>query len=307
MIISILSAVLAIIGIVWIMRLTPDQVTADLLDLITPRDSLREQARNMREGRAKHRIFRLISNVKGAMVMAGRERQFSLVCTAAIVLCALGIVLAVLINNIWMMPALVGVGVLVPFIAISGIYNKYRTKEKEELETAMSIISTSYIRSNDIIRSVAENLPYIKPPLKDVFQAFVVEATTITSDVGYAIANLRSKIDDTVYREWCTTLLQCQDDNTQRDTLLATVDKLADVRTVNGELQTMIANARNEYWIMVLLVILNIPILYFTNRDWLDILLFSTPGKITCGVVSLVILVTTVLMLRFTRPLEYKR
>ena len=307
MILSILSAALAITGIILWARLTPEQVTADLLDLITPRDSLKEQARNYREGRKKHRLFRLLTNIQSAMVLAGREHQFTLSCTAAIVLCALGVTVAVLINNLWMMPALIGIGVLAPFLSISGIYSKYRTKEKEELETTMSIISTSYIRSNDLIGAVSENLPYIKPPLKDVFQSFVVEATTITADVGYAIANMRGKIDDAVFREWCTTLLQCQDDNTQRDTLLAIVDKLADIRTVNGELQTMIANARTEYWIMVLLVFLNLPILYFTNRDWLDMLLFTTPGKITCGVICLVMLITTILMVRFTRPLEYKR
>ena len=69
----------------------------------------------------------------------------------------------------------------------------------------------AYLRNDDIITAVKENLDYLKPPLKDNFTAFVNDATYITS-VEQAIKNLKSKVDDDIYREWCDALLQCQSD-----------------------------------------------------------------------------------------------
>ena len=46
------------------------------------------------------------------------------------------------------------------------------------------------------------------------------------------------------------------------------VSKLTDVRLVNNSLKTMLAETRREYWMMVLMVVGNIPLLYCLNRDW---------------------------------------
>ncbi len=58
---------------------------------------------------------------------------------------------------------------------------------------------------------------------------------------------------------------------------------------------------------MVVLVVCNIPLMYALNKDWFDTLIFSIPGKIVLSLCGLVIVVTAVLMMRFTRPVEYKR
>ena len=137
--------------------------------------------------------------------------------------------------------------------------------------------------------------------------AFEGEATTISSNIKHALYNLKEKVDDEIFREWCDTLIQCQDDRTLKDTLLPIVAKLTDVRIVNNELKTMLSSVRAEYWTMVALVVGNVPLLYLLNKDWFHTLLFSTPGKITCGICGVVILVTALFMLKFTKPIEYKR
>ena len=69
----------------------------------------------------------------------------------------------------------------------------------------------------------------------------------------------------------------------------------------------MLAGARNEYWMMVALVVGNVPLLYLLNKDWFHTLLYSTPGKAVCGLCGLVILITAMFMKKFTKPIEYKR
>lgn len=143
--------------------------------------------------------------------------------------------------------------------------------------------------------------------MREVFCAFEGDATAVSSNIKRALFNLREKVDDEIFREWCDTVIQCQDDRTLKDTLLSVVAKLTDVRIVNSELKTMLSSVRNEYWMMVALVVGNIPLLYLLNKDWFNTLMFSTPGKAVLGICGAVILITALFMLKFTKPIQYKR
>lgn len=307
MIFSVISSVLIIISIVCLFGLTPEQVTDDLMKLITPNDTMRDKSRNLRGNKKKHRLYRTLVKMKTALAVTGKLKQFTIVCCASLVLFAAGIIVSVLIDNIFLMPVLSVAFALIPFFYTTSTLSYYEKNTKEELETALSIITTSYVRSDDIVAAVRENIKYIKPPLRDVFKSFEGEATAISSNIKRALYKLKSMVDNEIFWEWCDTLIQCQDDRTLKDTLLPIVAKLTDVRIVNSELKTMLSSARNEYWFMVALVVGNIPLLYLLNKDWFHTLLFTTPGKLVCGICGMVILITALFMMKFTKPVEYKR
>lgn len=307
MIYSIISSVLFIIAIVCFFKLTPEQVSDDVISIITPNDTLRDKARNMRGNKKKHPIYKKLIRMKTALAVTGKSKQFTLVCCASLVLFAGGAILSILINNIFLLPVLSIAFALLPFFYTTSTLSYYEKHTKEELETTLSIISTSYIRSDDIVSAVGENIAYIKPPLREVFQAFVGDVTAVSSNTKRALMNLKDKIDDEIFDEWCDTLIQCQDDRTLKDTLQPVVAKLTDVRVVNNELRTMLSSVRNEYWMMVALVAGNIPLLYFLNREWFNTLMFTTPGKVVLGICGMVILITALFMVKFTKPIAYKR
>lgn len=307
MIFSIISSLLLVIGIGILFGLTPERVTTDLLSVITPHDTLREQSRSLRENKKRHGIYEKLMKIKTALTVTGKAKQFSLICFLSVVLFVIGILLSVAIKNLFLLPTISIALALVPFIYTTNILSLYERTTKEELETTLSIISTSYIRNDDIVYAVQENIEYIKPPIKEVFKSFETEATLVSSDIKKALHHLKRKIDDEIFREWCDALIQCQDDRTLKDTLLPIVSKLTDVRVINNELKTMLQSAKNEYWMMVLLLISNIPILYMLNKDWFNTLVYETSGKAVLGICGVVILVTALFMIKFTKPVEYKR
>ena len=307
MIVMILSSVLTVFAIALFFGLTPERMTDDLMNVITPNDSLREKSRNLRGNRKRHGLYRKLVNIKGAVEATGKGRQFTLAMCLSVVFFALGIIVSVLIRNLFLMPALSAAFSLIPFLYMANAVSSYENHVKEELETAVSIITTSYERCDDIVSAVRENIQYIKPPLRSVFMAFEGEATAINANTKRALANLREKVDNEIFREWADTLIRCQDDRTLKDTLQAVVKKFADVRIVNSELKTMLASVRNEYLVMVGLVVGNVPLLYLLNKDWFHTLLYTVPGKLVCGICGTVILITAILMKKFTRPVEYKR
>lgn len=307
MILQVITSIFLIIAIAIFFGLTPERITDDLMNVITPNDTMKDKAKNLRGNRKRHRLYKLLVNIKGTLASTGKSRQFTIAICASVVLFGAGVILSILINNLFLMPVLAVTLAMLPFLYITNTLSYYEKQTKEELETALSIITTSYERCDDIVQAVRENTQYIKPPLREVFQSFEGEAMAVTSNIKSALYNLREKIDNEIFREWVDTLILCQDDRTLKDTLHPVVQKLADIRIVNNELATMLASARNEYWMMVALVVGNVPLLYLLNKDWFHTLIDTVPGKAVCGVCALVIFITAIFMKRFTKPIEYKR
>lgn len=305
--VKLLASISAVIGIALLLNLNAETVSKDILRLLGKKGTLREENRKLINNKEENKIYKTLIKMQNALTATGKQKQFAAVCLASAVLFGAGILLSILINNIFLMPALsVALGVL-PFLHTSKMLKNYDMQTKEELETALSIITNSYLRNDDILTAVNENLKYIKPPLRSHFQAFVGELTAVTSDTKSALYTLRDKVDNEIFWEWCDTLIRCQDDRTLKDILLPTISKLTDVRIVNSELRTMLTSAKNEYYAMVAMVIGSVPLLYVLNKEWFEVLIYSTVGKATLGISAIVVLVTTFFMMKFTKPIEYRR
>ena len=307
MLFSIISSVLLIIGIAFLFGLTPERITDDMMAALKPNDTLKNKTKNLREKKKKHSLYRALVRLRTALSVTGKSRQFMIVFCASIGLFVAGVLISILLKNIYLMPALSVAFALLPFFYTTNTLSYYEKYIKEELETTLSIITTSYVRSDDILTAVKENLQYICPPLNDAFRSFLGEATIVFSNTKQALNNLKDKVDDEIFVEWCETLIQCQDDRTLKDTLQSIVVTLTDVRLINSELKTMLSSARSEYWVMVALVVGNIPLLYLLNKDWYQTLMYTTHGKIVLGICGIVILVTALFMMKFTKSINYKR
>ncbi len=307
MYLPLIASIFLIIAIVCFLNLTPQQISQDITSALSKKPNLRDRAKALRAKKKKNGIGAKLEYLQSALASCGKEGKFAFVCSSALVLFAVGAVVAVLINNVFLIPALSVAFSMIPFVYVRNILTLYEKQTKEELETTLSIITTSYSRDNNIVKAVEENLPYIKPPLKECFAAFVGDALAVSSSMKQALYNLKHKVDDEIFREWCDTLIQCQDNQEMKDTLQPVVSKLTDVRIVNSELNTMMSAVRTEYYTMVGLVVGNIPLLYVLNKDWFHTLIFETPGKIVLGICGIVIVVTYFFMLKFTKPVEYKQ
>ncbi|MBR0236095.1 MAG: hypothetical protein IJQ37_06530 [Clostridia bacterium] len=295
------------VGVVFVFGMTPDSVTNDVMRIFEKKETLKEKALIAQGKKRSRKLTTELNRIRDALESTGKGGKFSLALTASLVLMAVGCVIAFTIGNPFLIPVLAIALAMIPFGFIRKTVASYNVQVKGELETALSIITTSYVRSDNIIESVNENLKYIKPPVREIFQSFVDECGYVSSDVKRAIKNLREKVNDTVFTEWCDILLACQDDRTLKDTLMPTVAKLTDVRIVNNEIKSTLADAKREYLIMVALVCANIPILYFLNKDWYAALMYTTLGKLVLAICSVAIFVTGIFMTRFTKPVEYRK
>ena len=140
-----------------------------------------------------------------------------------------------------------------------------------------------------------------------MFRSFLTRIKHIDPDMNAALAELKSTIDNEVWREWCEALAACQYDHSLKSTLNPIVGKLSDMRIINGELENLVFASRKEFISMAALVVLNIPLLYFLNKDWYAALMTTVPGKVALAVCAAAIFLSFARVVKLTQPIEYRR
>ena len=236
----------------------------------------------------------------------GRENRFESVKTFSIIGFAVGCLLAFLMGNGFLVPVLGIAFAYIPIIYIRATAGSYKKQLNAELETALSIITTSYLRTEDILISVKENIHFINAPVKVHFEEFITESELINANTVSALNRLKLKIPNYIFHEWVNTLIRCQSDRTMKNTLLAVIQKFSDMRAIQSELDTTVASVKREAFMMMGLVIVNIPLLYAINRDWFMTLVYSLQGKITLAVCAAIVLFSFVRIMKLSAPIEYK-
>lgn len=255
---------------------------------------------------AKGFFNRETMEVEQLLKATGREGRFHLIKRASIFLFALGAMIALLLSNPFMIPILGAGFAFTPIWYLRSTAAAYRKNLNEELETAVSVITTSYLRSGDLLKAVKENIPYLNPPVKSHFESFITESEMLNANMISTINSLKMKIPNQIFHEWCNTLIQCQSDRSMKNTLTFTVQKFSDIRIVQSELEAIINEPRKEAIAMMFLVIGNIPLLYVLNHAWFETLIFSLPGKITLAICSAIVLYSFTKIMQLSRPIEYK-
>lgn len=231
---------------------------------------------------------------------------FPFLCTVSLVLFAVGAAGAAMLGNFFLVPVAAVGFMFLPFWYIKLTASYFKKDVSAELETALSIITTAYLRSEDILTSVEENLEYLNPPVKNIFQDFVSRIRLINPDLEAALDELRARIADDVFKEWVDALKACLYDRSLKTTLTPIVAKLSDMRIVNAELEYMVMEPRKEFITMLVLVVGNIPLLYFLNKDWYHTLMHTVVGQIMLSIAGIIIFVSTAHVIRLTKPIEYR-
>lgn len=135
---------------------------------------------------------------------------------------------------------------------------------------------------------------------------FALVKVAVTLTMQYS-ESMKPKLDNHVFHEWIDAMIACQEDKTLKTTLTPIISKLSDMRVVSAELDYMMYEPLKEFITMVLLLVGNIPMIYFLNRGWYLVLIGTGMGKAIMAVCGVVIFVSLAAVIRLTKPIDYKR
>ena len=297
-----------VVGCFLLIGLSPMEFTESIFSRILAKpNSIKSQINEATRRKKPNFLRREIMEAQEVLRLTNRTSMFGMLCACSLALAAVGVSVAVAIGNLFLAPVLAIGLMFVPFWYIKTTETNYKKAISSELETALSIITTAYLRNEDIITSIEENVHYLNAPVKTVFESFISRIKLSNPDVTAALLEMKQQIDNEVFHEWCDSLILCQNDRSLKSTLTPIVNKLSDMRVVNADLEYLITGPRKEFITMAFLVIGNIPLLYMLNKDWYNSLMNTIPGQVILAVSAVGIFVATAIVIKLTKPIEYKR
>ena len=294
-------------GIVVLLGITPEVMTQDIMSLLSRQRSLKYLVAKAQGTVRRSRLQQAVMNIRSALTATHSENKFSLLISVSLIGICAGFLLAALLQNLLLIPVFSGICVVLPYAYVNMLLANYNRRISEELETALSIITTNYVSNDDIIYAVEQSIDYINPPVQQAFRKFLTQTKLINSNVKLAIEQLKGEINNEVFHEWCDSLIECQDNVTLKKTLQPITARLSDIRIVNAELRNMLMSPRREHIMMVFILLANYPILYFINADWFSVLFDTIFGQVVNCIVAVVVIVTVILAYKYTQPIQYKR
>ena len=304
-----IAFLLAVTGSFLLLTLSPFTFLEGLAAYVKPRKtSIRSRVEKSQKNRQPKGLKLLFIETREILRVTGKSGSFTALCILSMILIVVGAMIALTMNNGYLVPVLAGGLALLPFYYVKLTAGRHKKQINTELETALSIITTSYLRGkNTIIRAIEENQPYLNPPVAEVFRNFLLQAKLINSNTKEALEGLKAGIDNSVFHEWVDAVIACQDDYNLKSTLPPIVAKLSDIRVVTAELNLLLFEPLKEYITMVLLLIGSIPLMYLLNKDWYHTLMFTGFGKILLTICAAAIFLSVVAVTKHMRPIEYKR
>ena len=304
-----LAFLLAVTGSFILLSLSPFTFLEGLAAYIRPqRTSMKSRIKKSRKNKQPKGLKLLFLETKEVLRITGKSGMFTALCILSMLLFVVGAMIALTMKNSYLVPVLAAGLALLPFYYVKLTAGRHKRQINTELETALSIITTSYLRGkNTIIRAIEENQPYLNPPVAEVFRNFLLQAKLINSNTKEALAGLKPGIDNAVFHEWVDGVIACQDDYNLKTTLPPIVAKLSDMRVVSAELDLILFEPVKEYITMVILLLGSIPLMYFLNKDWYQTLMFTEFGKVLLAICAGVIFLSVAAVAKHTRPIEYKR
>lgn len=213
------------------------------------------------------------------LMTTNQQSKVKLLNSLCVVFFFAGAGLALLSQNILLLPVL-SVGLtLIPMWYIK--YNEYHyiNRLSNELEVALSVITTSYIRTDNLIQSIDENLKYIDSPVKEVFAGFLNEVNYVNANVASAIAKMKLSFANSIYHEWCDTMLLCQDDRELKHSLQPIVDQFRDNKELQQSMETILLKPTRDFRNLIVTELAIFILLYLLNNELLNIsILLETLG-----------------------------
>ena len=172
-----------IAGAFLIFRISPMNFTLGVFHRLTvgPR-SIRDEINEATQRKKPNFMRREILEVQTILKATGKEDRFPMLCAASLLFFAMGAGIAIVLNNFLLIPVLATGMMFLPFWYIKLTAGHYKKDIAAELETALSIITTAYLRSEDLQTAVEENINYLNPPVHGVFRSFLTRIKHIDPD-----------------------------------------------------------------------------------------------------------------------------
>lgn len=251
----------------------PDDLRAAYARLLKRLESLRDrgtlrQKIDRAQGKSKENFFtKNLGDARRILLSTNQQGKIRLLTRMSALCFAVGAAAALAMRNILMLPVLSVGFSLIPmwYVKYSEVY--FKKTLCNELEVALSVVTSSYLRTDNLLRSVEENLAYMNEPVRQSFSQFVNQVKFVDANVQNGVRNLKASIQNPVFHDWCDILLLCVSDRTYKQSLLPVVEQFSDNKALQNSLETIIQQPVREFNMIALMAVGMVPLIYMMNKE----------------------------------------
>ncbi len=262
----------------------------------------------MLDGKKKENLIRRsLSDTKNSLAIIGQESKYKRTVRLSVFVGLLGAAGAGFLFSSPLLMVVLGVGCgLIPLWATNLSVYTYSRMVNDELETALSMITTSYTRHNDIVLAIQETLPHANDPIKAVLSRFINTVNFIDSNVESAILQMKRDLDNTLFGQWCDILILCQSDYTLSAALQPIVNKISKLKEQQNANETRMMLPLQTVITMAGLACSPIPLLMLINQEWYFYLAHTFIGQCVMSVVAVIIFASINKAIKISKPIDYR-
>ena len=272
----------------------------------TSAETKRQQINADRELTRKEKI---ISKISGLLSLIEREWTFFYKIIGACF--AVGTIFGLIVfSDIFLALPLGVISMPLSLIILRSLASGKIRKQLEVLENAMSIITNSYMTTENILTSVEK---YVKIKNKGVqeefikitpFDRFVSNTKMINPNIKRALKIMAAEVDNKDFTTWTNVLIQCQDDKGLKYMLKPIVQCMNDIKSLQLKSDTQMAAAWRQFIMMVGATFMTIPFLRIMNDDWFHILTDTPIGKVLVILMILSALGSSIYAAKVNKPIR---
>jgi hypothetical protein len=273
-----------------------------LLELSTSHISLKKQAQRQRK---EGRFMGMLRRTQTMLAATGQANRLYILLALSLFLCLLGFTIAASFDNYFLAPVLAFGLASIPFLYIRFQNIKYKKLVVEELETALSVISVSYERTENILLAIEENLQNIDQPIRQVFEEFVYTVKYVNPSIEHAIEQMKPKIQNSVFIEWCDALRRCAQNRSLKHTLRPIVTKLTEIKIVSNDLKNILYKSIRTYWELLATTVCVLILGLYVIPQGLSVELPASLTNLLVAINALLIVIATIRVVIETHDIKF--
>ena len=173
----------------------------------------------------------------------------------------------------------------------------------EKLEIYMSIVTNSYMQSEDIESAISDS--YSRMDSREAaarpFEAFIGQSAG-NADIKQCILDMKQDIDNEHFHQWCDKLVICRDNSKLKYVLPYVINRMRRKRTLDSETVTICHSNFRDFMIACIITLVMTLIVPMFNPTWKSIVSHTAIGKAATAFVIVIVLIATAYVVRVNRP-----
>jgi hypothetical protein len=176
-----------------------------------------------------------------------------------------------------------------------------KSQRIEKLHSSMLILSNSYLVTEDILKSVQDNIDVLEYPAP--FRDFLTYVSIIDSNIKTGLRRMELQVDNIYFSQWIDVLIMAQDDRSLKYVTMSVIDAMNDVRQAQRESDTALYVIWREY-LTVLILIFSAPLIFrILMKQAFTVLITTLPGQALLVLLLAAVVFSLVKAVKLNKPL----